>query len=298
MNYTSYKNGNYSVTIFSDGTKIRCSDNPKPDYPESIDIKITNKCDGDCSYCHESSTPDGKKFNVKKAIELFNQVPIPIELAIGGGNPLTCEQDIIHWYFKNHDYESHSGAHHYFNMTVNAKHIKRMSERLHFINALGISYDSKYHKDIVEFRDKTLIDKEKIIIHMIAGLHTMEDVKRVKKDFNKVLVLGYKFRGRGKNANPTTVLSKLLTWKDKYWDFGGYNHIIAYDNLAVEQLDLAKRINPKVWEQTYMGRDGEFSMYLDLVENKFAASSTSETQYDIGSKTIKEMFKEVRNEKR
>ncbi len=43
-----YQNGNYIMRILEDGTKIRLSDNPIPEYPESIDVKITNKCDGGC----------------------------------------------------------------------------------------------------------------------------------------------------------------------------------------------------------------------------------------------------------
>ena len=48
-----YKNGNYQVTIFSDGTKIRETDDDKfiPAFSESCDLKITDKCDGGCAFC-------------------------------------------------------------------------------------------------------------------------------------------------------------------------------------------------------------------------------------------------------
>ena len=42
-----YKNGNYFVTIYPDGTKIRktMDDDFIPIFPESIDLKITNYCE-------------------------------------------------------------------------------------------------------------------------------------------------------------------------------------------------------------------------------------------------------------
>ena len=40
-----YRNGNYSVCIFDDGTKIRKTDDDEfcPDFAENIDLKITDK---------------------------------------------------------------------------------------------------------------------------------------------------------------------------------------------------------------------------------------------------------------
>lgn len=61
-----YKNGNYTVRLFDDGTKIRMNDldNLTPDFAESMDVTITEKCNGGCEYCFdgdiEVSTPNGK----------------------------------------------------------------------------------------------------------------------------------------------------------------------------------------------------------------------------------------------
>ena len=58
----SYMNGNYKVSIYEDGTKVRENDLDyfEPDTVESMDIKITNKCNKGCPMCHEDSKPDGK----------------------------------------------------------------------------------------------------------------------------------------------------------------------------------------------------------------------------------------------
>ena len=61
--FVTYKNGNYRVMIdLKTGTKIRENnlDFFRADFPESMDIKICNKCDMGCPMCHENSTPDGE----------------------------------------------------------------------------------------------------------------------------------------------------------------------------------------------------------------------------------------------
>ena len=58
-----YLNGNVTVTLFDNGTKIQEWDDNEgvhPDYPNSMDIKITNYRNAGCSYCHEKSTINGK----------------------------------------------------------------------------------------------------------------------------------------------------------------------------------------------------------------------------------------------
>jgi len=53
----SYQNGNTLVNLYNDGTKTReYEGEPKPVFPESIDVKITNYCDAGCTFCHEKST--------------------------------------------------------------------------------------------------------------------------------------------------------------------------------------------------------------------------------------------------
>lgn len=58
-----YQNGNYVTTLDTKtGTKIRENDLNffRAEFPESMDIKICDRCDMGCPMCHENSTPDGK----------------------------------------------------------------------------------------------------------------------------------------------------------------------------------------------------------------------------------------------
>ena len=57
-----YQNGNVNVIRFDDGTVIRYSEDDefRFDYPENLDVKISDRCDIGCLVCHEGSTKDGK----------------------------------------------------------------------------------------------------------------------------------------------------------------------------------------------------------------------------------------------
>ena len=63
-----YKNGNYDVVIFQDGTKIRASDDENfiPTRIESLDCKITNQCNMGCAFCFvEGTEVDTKEGKIK-----------------------------------------------------------------------------------------------------------------------------------------------------------------------------------------------------------------------------------------
>ena len=54
-----YENGNYIVKLYSDGSKFRITEGDiklEPEFPESIDLKISNHCPYNCAFCHERST--------------------------------------------------------------------------------------------------------------------------------------------------------------------------------------------------------------------------------------------------
>lgn len=64
----AYKNGNYSVMIFEDGTKIRKNDLDFfcPSTVESMDIKLTNRCERGCTFCLKKDAKlSSKKDSVK-----------------------------------------------------------------------------------------------------------------------------------------------------------------------------------------------------------------------------------------
>ena len=94
-NTIRYINGNYLTRLHYDGTRekrvLRVGENFEPSFPDSIDLKITNKCLLGCSFCHEASNPSGKTANWSSLKKVLDQLPkVGIELAIGGGDVFEC----------------------------------------------------------------------------------------------------------------------------------------------------------------------------------------------------------------
>ena len=82
-----YKNGNYTVNVLSDGTKIRETNEDEfiPSFSENCDCKITDKCDGGCPFCYEGCTPNGKHGDILNYKFLDTLHPYT-ELAINGND--------------------------------------------------------------------------------------------------------------------------------------------------------------------------------------------------------------------
>ena len=94
------KNGNYYIlygSVFSRKEKLRLQVDSIPDmipeYPELVDMKITDACQHKCPFCYMASTPNGKHAELKDVYNLIHQFKYKTEFALGGGNVL------LHPYF-------------------------------------------------------------------------------------------------------------------------------------------------------------------------------------------------------
>lgn len=288
-----YQNGNYTVTILSDGTKIRENelDFFAPEKPESMDIKITNCCEMACPYCHENSTPDGIHGDILNAPFLDTLLPYT-ELAIGGGNPLS-HPDLIPFLAELKKRKLIP------NMTVNQHHFLKHKDDLKklcdakLIYGLGVS--------LVSVTDE-LIDALKefpnAVLHVINGIvHPIQLEALANKGF-KILILGYKEFRRGdvmyKNQHSVINSCKTMLFNSLQKIINeGWFDVVSFDNLAIKQLDVKRLLTEEEWNEFYMGDDGSHTMYIDMVNREFAKSSTSTERWPI-TNDIKEMFDKVR----
>lgn len=284
-----YQNGNCLVQLFEDGTKIRTYEGePSPLFPESIDVKITNWCDKGCPWCHEKSTKFGKHAKTTDIVLFIDSLPKGVELAIGGGDPLSYPNidGII-------DYATQCGL--ICNLTVNSAHIKRHAQLIHKLRALGlkglgISIEKPYLEDV------DLVADNNTVLHVIAGITPLSFLLKFTQ--KKILILGYKKYGFGKinyEKHNNDINFQLGCWK--YWlptIIKRSNNIYSFDNLAIEQLGVKNFLDPQYFQQFYMGDDGQFTMYVDLVKMEYAKSSTSLERFSIGGLGIEEMFQQIR----
>lgn len=281
-----YKNGNVSVSIDEyTGTKIREWEGEQYlEFPESIDIKITNWCDGGCKYCHESSILGGKHGNLDTLYDKIKELPAGIELAIGGGNPLDhpCLPGFLRQ-CKRHGF--------LVNLTVNQIHINKddyfyMTRSLihqGLVDGLGISLHNVDKLENIEYLCKY---SNNVVIHTILGLTKYDKILPVLKNklpYIKLLVLGFKRFGRGLNYSTVQDFNvDINTLKEN-------SQVVSFDNLAIEQLGLKDKVNESTWSSFYQGDEFTTSMYIDAVEGNYAPTSrsTDRTSWEID---IKEYF--------
>lgn len=286
-----YKNGNYHVAIFSDGTKIRANklDNLTPAFPESIDMKICNRCDRGCPMCHECSTLDGAIADLKAP---FLETLRPYtELAIGGGNPL--EHPGLVEFLKRMKAQKVI-----CNMTVHLDHFIWSYDMIHslvddgLIHGLGISVNRKLLKAEIDEIKKF----PNAVVHVIAGIVSPCVLDSLSDNGIKLLILGYKSYGRGKAyvyRFSDSVYKNILFLRKDLPHLSSHFPVISFDNLAIEQLCIRDIVGEDQWAKSYMGDDGQYTMYIDLVKNEYAISSTSE-RHPIVHDNIEDMFKSVR----
>lgn len=287
MSVMTYKNGDFGIIIKNDGTKIRYGEG-KAEFPESIDLKITDYCTVGCRFCHESSTKNGKHGDKNFIFDLLKQMQPGTEVAIGGGNPLD-HPDL-------YEILIYAKARKLFaNLTINSQSIDvyRLMTYLErkLIHGLGLSIHlNDVYLDNNSFYRIYSKYPDNIVFHYIAGIHRFSDIYEVFNNFKnpKVLILGYKFHGFGKKKqskvdyNIEDLCENIQELKGKH---------VSFDNLACSQLNIEENF-PKEYKHSYMGEDGKFTMYVDAVSQTFAKSSI-EYRHQFQNMTLKEAFKLV-----
>lgn len=298
--FVRYNNGNYTVTLDTKtGTKVRENDLDffEPDTVESMDIKITNCCDMGCPMCHENSTPDGKHADILGPSFLDKLHPYT-ELAIGGGNPLE-HPDLYEFLVKCKERKFIPS------MTINQKHFeanydlvkKLVDEEL--IYGLGISLVAPTTEFI-----KLVKTIPNAVIHIINGLVSLPKLIKMKDHDLKILILGYKIFRRGatlyETQAPNITACQLMLYQylpriiEENWF-----KVVSFDNLAIEQLEPQRLMSEDEWSEFYMGDDGigdgftSASMYVDMVERKYAKNSCDPVRYDL-LPTIEEMYNSLK----
>lgn len=286
---SKYRNGNYDVKIFSDGTKIRKTedDDFNPIFPESIDLKITSYCDANCPECHENATVLGRHANLN--LPFLVTLPRGTEVAIGGGNPLS-HPELISFLKKMKE----QGV--ICNITINQDHLiknykfvqKMIDEKL--VHGIGISYMA-YSEELINFCHKNT----NAVLHLILGIHSVDVLDELSNKNLKILFLGYKKFGRGEDFYSVEVDKKIARVNKGFDKYKNKFKVICLDNLGYTSLEIDKRISKEERDKYYMGDDGMFTMYVDAVEETYAPNSiTPKKERKSLKNNIIEMFRDIR----
>lgn len=285
-----YKNGNYTVKLLADGTKIRETEEDEfiPVFAENCDVKITDKCDGGCPFCYEGCTPNGRHGNILNQKFLDTLHPYT-EMAING-NDLT-HPDLIPFLEKLREKKVIA------NMTVNQIHFERCQNMIrdlvdrNLIFGLGISLKNPTPEFI-----EMVKQYPNAVIHTINGILSPSDVEMLSGHNLKMLILGYKQLRRGEDWYATdheNIVVKQMWLKENLESILSQFNVVSFDNLAITQLDVKRLMSDEDWEEFYMGDDSEFTFYIDLVDEQFGKNSLATERFDIMD-SIDDMFEKIR----
>lgn len=287
-----YKNGNFVTTILSDGTKIRETEDDEfiPLFAENMDVKICNYCDIGCKFCHEGSSLYGKFGDIlnEKFIDTLHPYQ---EIAIGGGDA-TSHPDLIPFLQKLKERKVIA------NMTVNQIHFEKKYELIKklvdkkLIYGLGVSLvnPTKHFIELIK-------QYPNAVIHVINGVLKPSDIKALENNNLKMLILGYKHLRRGNEyfeEEQNDIETKQQWLYENLEDIIQKFKVVSFDNLAIEQMDVKRLLTQEEWDEFYMGDDGKVTYYVDMVERKFAQSSTApfNKRYDLLD-SVDDMFKVI-----
>lgn len=289
----AYTNGNYKVLLGEHGTKLRYNDADHfdPVFPESIDCKISNKCNMGCAFCHENSCGDGDLANLNHPI--FDSLHPFTELALGGGNILE-HPNLVPFLERMR----RKGV--ICNITLHLTHFEENASKIKYWHDAGLVHGVGVSVNQVptDYQLALLRTHSDFVVHCIAGVIPQEAIVKMYGCGLKLLILGYKDFKRGHTyleAFEKKVQKGISDMTHMLPEMRDNFKLISFDNLALEQLNMRNLISQDEWDMTYMGEDGHFTMYLDMVREEYAKSSTSERK-PLFSDNINEVFARVRKE--
>ena len=280
------KNGNYWVAYEYFGqNRLRFKTEKGdcvPEYPELIDLKITDMCENGCPFCYMNTSPNGAHADwetLEMTLHGLNgyrdYYQKRVEFSIGGGNILLYPhlKDLLVWL---------NGHGHIANTTLKAIDYKKAcldieinKMFMEYVNGIGISVSDDKDLEIVTGIGSGYFATDKK--HVYQTIHLIPEMLGIKKTreyvmklrnagFYNFLFLGYKDIGRGANCE-----YKVFT-KEEFME-------LIY-NLYQISIDTTFANRYKDWinnkfdtEFTVTWDEGEYSMYIDAVKNVAYKSS-------------------------
>ena len=229
--------------------------------------------------------------------ERFKYISPKKQQNCGGGNILE-HPDLIPFLHKLKDRKVIT------NITLNQIHFEKNIELVKsfteqkLIYGLGISLVNPTNEFINKVKQFP-----NAVIHVINGIFTEQDYKALKDNELKLLILGYKDLRRGSDYlhKAGSEIHKNQEWLKKHIkEMINAFVVLSFDNLAIEQLHIKEQWNilsDDNWDEFYAGDDGTNTYYIDMVERKFARSSTADfdKRYDLLD-DVDEMFETIKRE--
>lgn len=240
--------------------------------------------------CYEGCTPEGKHSDLF-SYPFINTLHPYTEIALNGND--LDHPDLVAFleFLKKKKV--------YANITVNQNQFLRNYDKLKtwsehkYVYGIGVS--------LIHPTDELIEKMNSIpntVLHTIVGILKESDIQKLRDHDLKVLLLGYKDLQRGINyhkQHDEFIKNNTKYLFDNLDDIKSYFKVLSFDNLAIEQLKVQRILSSEEWDEFYMGDDGGYTFYIDMVKGEFAKNSISKERFPIGDKTMDEMFHFIQN---
>lgn len=240
--------------------------------------------------CYEGCTPEGKHGDLF-SYPFINTLHPYTEIALNGND--LDHPDLVAFleFLKKKKV--------YANITVNQNQFLRNYDKLKtwsehkYVYGIGVS--------LIHPTDELIEKMNSIpntVLHTIVGILKESDIQKLRDHDLKVLLLGYKDLQRGINyhkQHDEFIKNNTKYLFDNLDEIKSYFKVLSFDNLAIEQLKVQRILSSEEWDEFYMGDDGGYTFYIDMVKGEFAKNSISKERFPIGDKTMDEMFHFIQN---
>ena len=267
-----------AVALFDrrNGTKLRFAIGKyeKASKPELVDIKISDFCSMNCSFCYQASTIFGQHStpeNVDFIVAELAKARV-FEVAIGGGETLECPH-IVETFEKFHA----AGITPNFTTKFPGLVRKLWPQIGHLIGGFAYSAETPAQiRTTAKLFRNGKIPMAKVNLHYVMGLgdraHFKEYLTAAEEVGMRVTLLGYKTSGRGKD---------LIPFPYDWW-IDVVDELIAAGKCPSLSIDtpLAEAYADQLpVDSTHFHiLEGAYSMYIDAVSMEMGASSFDEAE--------------------
>ena len=261
--------------------------------PNLVDVKITDKCPYQCSYCYQGSTPKGEHAPLSVIYDIVQKLQQEkvFEVAIGGGEP-TLHPDFEHiielFYLANivPNFTTRNVA-----FLKNPKNASLLSK----VGGVAVSIDTKEDAEKIA-KECEKLQTSRVSVQLVVGAQSHEEFKEIldilyKKKIS-VTLLGFKTTGFGNDfmqqaTNKTQIeeaQEHFIEWAQEVHNkvYQGQNYkpkLWLTIDTALAQVcdDQLKEIDKN--KTMYHRTEGTTSMYIDAVAQTMSPSSFSEEIY-------------------
>lgn len=259
-------------------------------WPEMVDLKITDRCAAGCAACYEDSRPDGEHARLEAVLDRLYELKKAhvLEVVLGGGEPTEHPQ------FSRIVGEVQRRDMRVGFTTRKADWLDRADKSQANFSEVNWAYSVESVEDV----DRLLAHKPRIYpaIHVVMGTEAARPeslakiAERCRKGYLRLVLLGFKARGRGEKVEPLD---------DAHWldvcEASGLRQVVVDAVLARRHDLMLRRRGVPDWLVEL--DDGRYSMHVDAVHGTCGPSSycAPEETFAIpkGDDPIKEAFDRI-----